>query len=97
MKENLLTALRVLLLSAVAGFASPRFLQAASDCCETGHGPGCSDPVIEACVCAQDAWCCNVEWDGKCVTKVESLGCGTCSATEPSPAVIDLLLLEPGA
>jgi hypothetical protein len=48
------------------------------NCCELGHGPGCSDPDIEACVCAVDAYCCEVEWDTICVNEVISLGCGTC-------------------
>ena len=30
--------------------------------CETG-GPGCNDPVIEACVCALDPYCCTTAWD----------------------------------
>ncbi len=46
-------------------------------CCEIG-GPGCDDPVVEACVCAQDAYCCEIEWDAQCVAEVDSFGCGTC-------------------
>ncbi len=49
------------------------------DCCEAG-GPGCNDPVIEACVCAQDSFCCDTEWDAQCVDEVESFGCGTCGS-----------------
>ena len=47
-------------------------------CCTPGDGPGCSDPTIEACVCAQDPFCCQAQWDGACVQKVDQLGCGTC-------------------
>ncbi|GJM25741.1 MAG: hypothetical protein DHS20C16_21560 [Phycisphaerae bacterium] len=50
------------------------------NCCETGHGAGCSDPTISACVCAFDSFCCNVEWDSFCVDQVEGFGCGDCSA-----------------
>jgi len=45
--------------------------------CETG-GPGCDDPVIEACVCAVDPYCCDTAWDEQCVAEVESLLCGDC-------------------
>ena len=50
----------------------------AHDCCTTGHGAGCSDPDIEACVCAADPYCCDGEWDGDCVAAVDAFGCGTC-------------------
>ncbi|MCH9685879.1 MAG: hypothetical protein K0V04_30880 [Deltaproteobacteria bacterium] len=36
------------------------------DCCNANGTPGCMEPVIEACVCALDAFCCSVEWDGLC-------------------------------
>jgi len=45
--------------------------------CETG-GPGCNDPVIEACVCAIDPYCCDTAWDEQCVEEVETLLCGDC-------------------
>ncbi len=48
------------------------------NCCQTGHGAGCLDPVIEACVCTEDAYCCETEWDETCVIEVTSLSCGTC-------------------
>jgi hypothetical protein len=65
-------------------------------CCSTG-GAGCSDNVIEAAVCAAagqdgtgavDPYCCNVAWDGLCVSGVNNLAdnvalpCGStcCSA-----------------
>ncbi|MCK4660947.1 MAG: hypothetical protein KAV82_15610, partial [Phycisphaerae bacterium] len=51
------------------------------DCCETGHGAGCSDPAIEDCVCQSDRYCCETEWDDTCVDEVTSLGCGTCEPT----------------
>ena len=35
-------------------------------CCETHGVPGCDDPVVEACVCALDSYCCNNWWDGDC-------------------------------
>ena len=51
------------------------------DCCEVGAGPGCADPTVEGCVCADDGYCCDVAWDSTCVGLVTSLACGTCSVT----------------
>ena len=49
-------------------------------CCETG-GPGCSTPTVEACVCAVDPFCCEIEWDAQCVAEVDLLDCGDCDGT----------------
>ncbi len=49
------------------------------DCCEGSVGKGCSDASIEACVCATDPYCCEVNWDGICAYRVEQYGCGTCT------------------
>ncbi len=53
------------------------------DCCEVNQEgeAGCSDPTIEACVCALDPFCCDEffgYWDSICVDEVDSFGCGTC-------------------
>jgi hypothetical protein len=48
-------------------------------CCEPQTTPGCVDETIETCVCKQDDWCCNEEWDDLCVQQVQSFGCGTCT------------------
>lgn len=45
------------------------------DCCTAQDTPGCTDSAIEACVCAQDAWCCSNKWDSVCVGKVGSTLC----------------------
>lgn len=47
------------------------------DCCTEGI-PGCSDADVEACVCAIDPWCCEVEWDAICVAEAEYFGCADC-------------------
>ncbi|HRX84001.1 MAG TPA: right-handed parallel beta-helix repeat-containing protein, partial [Phycisphaerae bacterium] len=52
------------------------------DCCSTQHGPGCNRPEIEACVCAHDAYCCNVNWDRSCTALVEDGTCGACPLVE---------------
>lgn len=47
-------------------------------CCVSSGSPGCGDAAIEACVCAQDSYCCATAWDGTCVSEVTSYGCGSC-------------------
>ena len=47
-----------------------------SPCC----GPqavGCGDAAIEACVCAEDDYCCDA-WDIACAIEVEDFGCAEC-------------------
>ncbi len=53
-------------------------------CCEVG-GAGCTDSVIEQCVCIVDPFCCDTKWDQLCVDQVESLSCGSCA---PAPTCI---------
>lgn len=48
-------------------------------CCEAGSA-GCADSAISACVCAQDPYCCQTEWDAQCVAEVAQFGCGTCGS-----------------
>ncbi|MBZ5714860.1 hypothetical protein [Nannocystis pusilla] len=50
------------------------------DCCMPQDGPGCGEPQIATCVCAQDPFCCQQQWDGVCAEEVEALGCGVCQA-----------------
>ncbi len=50
----------------------------ASPCCVSQEGGGCGDEEIEACVCAEDDFCCTTQWDGGCAAQVERLGCGSC-------------------
>ncbi len=37
-----------------------------SDCCVPNGTPGCDDPICQALICAQDAFCCNNSWDQIC-------------------------------
>ena len=39
-----------------------------STCCPNAgaSGPGCDDAACQACVCAQDSYCCDTNWDGNC-------------------------------
>ena len=53
-------------------------------CCASSQDPGCAqDPMIEACVCAQDAFCCSSSWDNLCVDEVVQFGCGDCTPPPP--------------
>ncbi len=47
-------------------------------CCAPQPEPGCASPVIEACVCSIDPYCCETEWDHTCVAEVTREGCGEC-------------------
>ena len=46
-------------------------------CCVEHPEPGCSNPSIESCVCAIQAYCCTDEWDSNCVAEAQ-LSCGSC-------------------
>ncbi len=49
------------------------------DCCEPQGAPGCGDYYVMDCVCAQDSFCCQSEWDSYCVNEIAQFGCGSCS------------------
>jgi len=48
------------------------------NCCEPNGGLGCDVPEVSDCVCAEDPFCCETEWDLNCVSEVNTLGCGAC-------------------
>jgi hypothetical protein len=50
-------------------------------CCSTHPWPGCQTPSVWQCVCPQDPYCCNQQWDGICVNEVTQWNCGTCGGT----------------
>ena len=66
------------------------------DPCVSGAS-GCSDPILESCVCDLDPYCCEVAWDDACIT-ISAVVCGsdcvipTCGAGGPC----DLSRPEPG-
>jgi hypothetical protein len=39
------------------------------NCCVAHVGTGCEVPSVSQCVCAQDSYCCNNQWDGMCVSQ----------------------------
>jgi hypothetical protein len=49
------------------------------DCCQTGP-PGCGDARIQTCVCAEDPFCCEGEWDALCVSAADACGAECTSA-----------------
>ncbi|MCA9711322.1 MAG: hypothetical protein KDK70_36120, partial [Myxococcales bacterium] len=57
------------------------------DCCEVQMTPGCADAAVQDCVCAQDDYCCMMEWDQLCVDQVDELMCGDCGGVMPPPGV----------
>ncbi|NUN16160.1 MAG: hypothetical protein HUU55_21240 [Myxococcales bacterium] len=65
------------------------------ECCTASGGKGCSDPVCQDCVCADDPYCYDVAWDGLCIYETthlcgENWGCvlanhGNCCESHVSP------------
>ena len=53
-------------------------------CCEPHRAPGCDEPDVAACVCAEDSYCCDVAWDASCVEAAALSGCGRCDV-QPRP------------
>ena len=54
----------------------------AGDCCSSSPSDGCKGTPVEACVCAEDTYCCDSEWDQACAAEVGLLGCGSCPGAE---------------
>ncbi|MFO0873807.1 MAG: hypothetical protein U0575_07520 [Phycisphaerales bacterium] len=50
-----------------------------SNCCFAHGGTGCDDPACTASVCAVDAFCCQVAWDGLCANEATALCGGLCA------------------
>lgn len=49
------------------------------NCCIAHVGLGCEVPSVSQCVCAQDTYCCNSQWDSACVDQAIA----DCSANCP--------------
>lgn len=45
-------------------------------CCNAHDLPGCTDEVVEACVCESNDGCCRTGWTTDCVALAAA--CGTC-------------------
>ena len=53
-----------------------------NNCCSTGHGAGCTQPAIEACVCDIDSYCCDVEWDDLCAQVLTQSCTDNCESSD---------------
>jgi hypothetical protein len=51
---------------------------AQSSCCTARTEPGCGVTFFEACVCAQDDFCCTFAWDEACAALAASEECSAC-------------------
>ena len=61
------------------------------DCCMDtveGDTTGCNDSECEATVCAQDGFCCLVDWDSICISEAESLCGNLCSGGPSGPIAV---------
>jgi len=55
--------------------------------CFTPGGPGCDDADCCNTVCALDSFCCQVAWDGVCVSEAQTFCGPPCDATCPAGAI----------
>jgi hypothetical protein len=61
----------------------------ASNCCFASGGLGCDDAECTALICAQDAFCCDVAWDGLCAGAALTQ-CGVCLQGSTLQCVVGL-------
>ncbi|MEZ4268085.1 MAG: MopE-related protein [Myxococcota bacterium] len=54
---------------------------APADCCASKSGGGCSSGTVTSCVCANDSFCCNVQWDVTCAEEVASSAAATAAGS----------------
>ena len=55
-------------------------------CCEEHPYPGCNVAFIEECTCDIDDFCCNNEWDRRCVNTANNACFGACFSMGGSPS-----------
>jgi hypothetical protein len=56
---------------------------AQSSCCTARTEPGCGVTFVEACVCAQDEFCCTYAWDEACTALAASEACSSACGEAP--------------
>jgi len=55
------------------------YIDGESDCCIPGDTTGCNDPYCEGFICADDPFCCEVQWDSICADQATQLAlCADC-------------------
>jgi hypothetical protein len=57
-----------------------------SSCCSPHNGTGCLDPMITACVCANDSFCCDTSWDSLCAVEANDCGAGCTGGSGGAPS-----------
>lgn len=75
-------------------------MDAGGDCCAPTGGLGCEDVAVSDCVCALDPFCCDAQWDERCVATAQyacmdacglpPANMGDCCAAQPGPGCADL-------
>jgi hypothetical protein len=63
----------------------------AGSCCSAHENGACDNPACCALVCAQDSYCCNVQWDSVCASTARSICSGAQDACPLPPCGSDLL------
>jgi hypothetical protein len=60
-------------------------------CCLPSDAPGCANLEVQSCVCAADAFCCEVMWDEICAAEADECGScnGDCCGSHASPGCQD--------
>lgn len=80
----------------LAGACSPE----AGDCCSNNGSPGCDDVACCQSVCANDPFCCSVNWDSGCAEQAveicEGLVCGEASCPPDAMGNCCLANASPG-
>lgn len=79
-------------LTRLLGFAIPMVAISAAtaqcpgdgDCCSPNDSAGCSDAVCCELVCAEDSYCCEVEWDTLCANQA-CAACANCACDNTCP------------
>lgn len=51
-----------------------------NSCCEAHDGPGCNVPFVQECTCNLDSYCCDEQWDGRCVQVADRACLAACGA-----------------
>lgn len=62
---------------------NPCIVDGTGDCCSEHNSTGCETSECQQTVCAQDAFCCFVEWDNICVEEAQDLCGGLCEISGP--------------
>ncbi|MCH8252626.1 MAG: hypothetical protein IID36_09265 [Planctomycetes bacterium] len=70
-----------------AGNPNPPNGGGSGSCCEAHDTPGCDNQACEVTVCAEDAFCCDTEWDDFCLSDACDLS--VCDCSDEACAVVE--------